>query len=346
LILVSGSIEPMNQDPCLEIRHLTTEFKTGKGTIRAVNDLSLTVSTGELLGLVGESGCGKSVTLLSILRLVPHPGKITEGRILFEGEDLLEKKTSEIRQIRGMKISMVFQDPMTTLNPVFKVGEQIRESLTIHGLIRPRSNQGFLRSFFGRCRRKDEHRRVIELMEQVGISTPETRYFEYPHQFSGGMQQRALIAIALSCNPSLILADEPTTALDVTIQAQIIDLLKKINRERKTSMILVTHNLGVANEFCHRIAVMYAGRIVEIGRVESIIGEPLHPYTKGLLNSIPRITRERQPLEPIPGNVPDLIDLPGGCAFKPRCRWSTDRCDGDVELKETGRERFVRCVLY
>jgi peptide/nickel transport system ATP-binding protein/oligopeptide transport system ATP-binding protein len=335
----------MGEELCLNITNLTTLFKTRKGAIRAVNDLSLKVGKGELLGLVGESGCGKSVTLLSILRLIPYPGEIVSGTILFEGEDLLKKNKQEIRKIRGMKISMVFQDPMTTLNPVFKVGEQIRESLSIHGMIQPTHGGKFLSLFYDHYRRKPEYRRVIEIMEQVGISTPDSRYYEYPHQFSGGMQQRALIAIALSCNPSLILADEPTTALDVTIQAQILELLKKINRERSTSMIFVTHNLAVANEFCHRIAVMYAGRIVEVGNVDSIVRKPLHPYTKGLLNSIPRMTDKSQRIEPIPGNVPDLIDLPEGCAFKPRCQWAQDRCNELPLLKDLGEDHFVRCHL-
>jgi oligopeptide/dipeptide ABC transporter ATP-binding protein len=336
----------MEQNLCLEIRNLSTFFKMRRGTVKAVNDLSLKVGRGELLGLVGESGCGKSVTLLSILRLIPYPGEIPHGRVIFEGEDLLKKGPSEMRKIRGMKISMVFQDPMTTLNPVFRVGEQIRESLTIHGLIHSEKGKGLWSHLFDSYRRKEEYRRVIELMEQVGISSPESRYFEYPHQFSGGMQQRGLIAIALACNPSLILADEPTTALDVTIQAQILELLKKINRERHTSIILVTHNLGVASEFCHRIAVMYAGRIVEMGRVDDVIQSPLHPYTQGLLNSIPQITKEPQKIEPIPGNVPDLIDLPEGCAFKPRCARSKDHCQEWPEWRERSEGHFVRCFLY
>jgi len=336
----------MEEKLCLDIKNLTTIFKTGKGKIKAVNDLSLRLGKGELLGLVGESGCGKSVTLLSILRLIPYPGEIISGNILFEGNDLLKKNASDIRKIRGMKISMVFQDPMTTLNPVFKVGEQIRESLAIHGFIKPMDGKRFLGNFFDRYRRKEERRQVIELMEQVGISMPESRYVEYPHQFSGGMQQRALIAIALSCNPSLILADEPTTALDVTIQAQILELLKRVNQERNTSMILVTHNLGVASEFCHRIAVMYAGRMVEVGSVDSIVQKPLHPYTKGLLNSIPKITKKLQRIEPIPGNVPDLIDLPEGCAFKPRCQSAQDHCDDLPPLKDLDKGHFVMCHLY
>lgn len=335
----------MEQNLCLEIKNLSTLFRMRRGAVKAVNDLSLKVGRGERLGLVGESGCGKSVTLLSILRLIPYPGEILEGSILFEGEDLLRKSASEMRKIRGMKISMVFQDPMTTLNPVFRVGEQIRESLAIHGLIHSEGRKGLLGSLFDSYRRREEHRRVIELMEQVGISSPESRYSEYPHHFSGGMQQRGLIAIALACNPSLILADEPTTALDVTIQAQILDLLKRINQERSTSIILVTHNLGVASEFCHRIAVMYAGRIVEIGRVDDVIENPLHPYTKGLLNSIPQITKEHQRIEPIPGNVPDLIDLPEGCAFKPRCAWSKDHCREWPEWREMSEGHFVRCLL-
>ena len=336
----------MKKNPCLEINHLTVLFKTRRGTVRAVNDLSLEVGKGERLGLVGESGCGKSVTLLSILRLIPYPGTIPSGRVLFEGADLLQKSPPEIRKIRGRRISMVFQDPMTTLNPVFKVGEQIRESLAIHGLFSQGGSRGLWASFFASRQKKVEYRRVIELMEQVGIPSPESRYEEYPHQFSGGMQQRGLIAIALACNPSLILADEPTTALDVTIQAQILDLLRKINQERHTSLIFVTHNLGVASEFCHRIAVMYAGSIVEIGGVDDVVENPMHPYTRGLLQSIPKITKEPQRIEPIPGNVPDLIDLPEGCAFKPRCGQTSDRCRGGPEWKEVREGHWVRCLLW
>jgi len=336
----------MEQPLCLDIAHLTTLFRTQKGVVRAVDDLTLRVGKGELLGLVGESGCGKSVTLLSILRLIPYPGEMVSGKVLFEGNDLLQKSKEEMRRIRGMKISMVFQDPMTTLNPVFKVGEQIRESLTIHGVIQPSHGKSLLSYFGDHSRRKAEYRHVIDLMEQVGISSPDSRYFDYPHQFSGGMQQRALIAIALSCNPSLILADEPTTALDVTIQAQILELLKKINQEHHTSMIFVTHNLAVAHEFCHRIAVMYAGRIVEVGDIDAVVRQPLHPYTRGLLNSIPRLGDKSRRIESIPGNVPDLVDLPNGCAFKTRCSWAGAHCNELPLLKDLGGGHTVRCHLF
>lgn len=336
----------MEQPLCLDIANLTTLFRTQKGVVRAVDDLSLKVGKGELLGLVGESGCGKSVTLLSILRLIPYPGEMVSGKILFEGDDLLKKSKEEMRRIRGLRISMVFQDPMTTLNPVFKVGEQIRESLTIHGMIPPAHGKSVLSFLGGHSRKKAEYRHVIDLMKQVGISTPDSRYFDYPHQFSGGMQQRALIAIALSCHPSLILADEPTTALDVTIQAQILELLKRINQEHQTSMIFVTHNLAVANEFCHRIAVMYAGRMVEVGNIDTIIRQPLHPYTRGLLNSIPKLGDKSRRIESIPGNVPDLVDLPDGCAFKTRCQWAGDPCDELPLLKDLGGRHAVRCHLF
>ncbi|KKC29158.1 ABC transporter ATP-binding protein [Caldanaerobacter subterraneus] len=331
----------------LEIRNLKVVFETDRGVVKAVNGIDLTLERGKILGLVGESGSGKSMTLLSILRLVPYPGKIVEGEILFEGEDLLKKSASQMREIRGKDIAMIFQDPMTTLNPVFPVGEQIRESLRVHNIIKPEKEGilGFLRE---RDRRKKEHEKAVELMEKVGISYPEKRYFSYPHQFSGGMQQRAIIAIALSCNPKLLLADEPTTALDVTIQAQILDLLRQINEVNGTSIIFVTHDLAVAAEFCDEIAVMYAGQIVEKGAVDKVIGEPKHPYTKGLLKSIPKITRKKEKLYAIPGNVPDLASLsPKGCPFYERCEEAVEECkEVELPLIEVSDGEFVRCIKY
>ncbi len=301
--------------------------------MKAVDSISLELKEGEVLGLVGESGCGKSVTLLSILGLVPYPGKITGGEVWFEGENLLEKSSNEMRYFRGNKISMIFQDPMTTLNPVFRVGEQIRESLSVHN--------------YKKISKKIEKEKVLKLIKDVGLPSPEQIYQQYPHQLSGGMQQRILIAIALSCNPKVILADEPTTALDVTVQAQILDLLRKINKDVGTGIIFVTHDLGVVAEFCQKVAVMYAGKIVETGSVEQIIFKPKHPYTKGLLKSIPKIGDKKNKIQSIPGDVPDLADLPPGCSFYPRCNKSVHKCQKDeIPLQVIEKGRQVRCLLY
>jgi len=301
--------------------------------VKAVDSISLELKEGEVLGLVGESGCGKSVTLLSILGLVPYPGKITGGEVWFEGENLLEKSSNEMRYFRGNKISMIFQDPMTTLNPVFRVGEQIRESLSVHN--------------YKKISKKIEKEKVLKLIKDVGLPSPEQIYQQYPHQLSGGMQQRILIAIALSCNPKVILADEPTTALDVTVQAQILDLLRKINKDVGTGIIFVTHDLGVVAEFCQKVAVMYAGKIVETGSVEQIIFKPKHPYTKGLLKSIPKIGDKKNKVQSIPGDVPDLAALPPGCSFYPRCNKSVHKCQkGEIPLKVMEKGRQVRCLLY
>ena len=332
---------PPQDEPLLELHNLTTIFPLKRGVVRAVTGVDLTLHQGEILGLVGESGCGKSMTMLTILRLVPYPGKIVQGEVLYRGENLVDKSPGEMRQMRGKEIAMIFQDPMTTLNPVFKVGEQVRESPRIHGLM----GDGRLPWPFDKARRAAEKQRVLKIMEEVGIPATQHRYHEYPHQFSGGMQQRMVIAIALACEPKLLLADEPTTALDVTIQAQILDLLRRINREHGTSIILVTHDLGVTAEFCRNIAVMYAGRIVEKGTADQVIQDPKHPYTQGLLNSIPRIAKERRRIRPIPGEVPEPIDLPQGCAFYPRCDRARTECQGsEIPMREIGEGRLVRCV--
>ncbi|KLU61946.1 oligopeptide transport ATP-binding protein OppD [Peptococcaceae bacterium CEB3] len=328
----------------LAIERLTMIYETKRGRVKAVNKVDLSLGKGEILGLVGESGCGKSATLLTILGLVSYPGKVTGGRIIFRGEDLLQKTPAALRKIRGKEIAMIFQDPMTTLNPVFKVGDQIRESLQIHGLLNEQAEGG---RFKGRKRKESEMDRVYQLMREVGIPSPEKRYFEYPFQFSGGMQQRAIIAIALACSAQLLLADEPTTALDVTIQAQILELLAKINRERETAMILVTHNLAMAAEFCQRIAVMYAGEIVEQGSTDEVLEKPQHPYTQGLLRSIPRIGKVKQKLEPIPGTVPDLAALDGTCPFYPRCAQARPAClEDERSLEDVGGGHWVKCALY
>jgi oligopeptide/dipeptide ABC transporter ATP-binding protein len=330
--------------PLLQLKNLTTVFPPKRGQVVAVNGVNLHLAPGEILGIVGESGCGKSTVLRSILRLIDKPGSIAGGEIVFKGQDLLSLSSREMRNIRGKEISMIFQDPLSTLNPVFPVGEQIRETIRLHGLIR--SGPSLPRPFDGR-RRKLEKKRVLEVMHEVGIPAPEARYRSYPYEFSGGMQQRALIAIGLVCEPALLLADEPTTALDVTIQAQIINLMQRINQEHKTSIILVTHNLGLAAEFCQNIAVMYAGRIVERGPIDQVVEDPKHPYTQGLLACLPRLTDKNQAIDPIPGNVPDLADLPGGCAFAPRCPLVRDECwQTDLHLRAVTPGHYARCIQY
>ncbi|RLC67543.1 MAG: methionine ABC transporter ATP-binding protein [Chloroflexi bacterium] len=332
--------------PLFEMEGLTTVFPTQRGLVRAVDDLSFSLHAGEKLGIVGESGSGKSVTLLSILRLVPHPGQIVAGEVCFRGENLLLKSGREMRQIRGKDIAMIFQDPMTTLNPAFVVGEQIRESLQIHGIVPP--SDGLLSRLFDRRRRALEYQRAWEAMNDVGIPAPRQSARRYPHQFSGGMQQRVLTAIALACEPRILLADEPTTALDVTIQAQILDLLNHINREHGTAIILVTHNLGVVAEFCQNVVVMYAGQMMEKGQIDQILEDPMHPYTRGLLRCLPRIGARREKILPIPGLVPDLARLPPGCPFSPRCDSRRPDCSkvDRVPLKTLSDGRLVRCLLY
>ncbi len=327
----------------LELHNLTTIFPTKRGEVRAVDSVHLTLSQGEILGLVGESGCGKSTALLSILRLIRPPGRIAEGEILFKGQDLLGLSSSKMRAVRGKEIAMIFQDPLSTLNPAFPVGEQIHESLRLHHIV-----DGSRRPWpLDQGQKRREKERVLEVMEEVGIPSPMDRYRAYPHQFSGGMQQRALIAIALVCGPALLLADEPTTALDVTIQAQIMDLMWRINRDHGTAIILVTHDLGLAAEFCQRIAVMYAGRIVEQGKVDSVVAAPQHPYTQGLLACRPRISMHDQRVEPIPGNVPDLAELPDGCTFAPRCPARRPVCEiGPIPMVATHEGHLSRCLIH
>jgi oligopeptide/dipeptide ABC transporter ATP-binding protein len=329
-------------DSLLELRNLTTVFPTGRGTVRAVNGVNLRVAPGEILGIVGESGSGKSTVLLSILGLVPRPGQIADGEIYFRDRPLHQLSRRAMRQIRGKEISMIFQDPLSTLNPVFLVGEQIREALRLHGVARGRRP----RWLFDRGARR-EKQRVLEVMKEVGIPDPQARYRAYPHEFSGGMQQRALIAIGLVNEPSLLLADEPTTALDVTIQAQIMDLMRRINREHGTSIILVTHNLALAAEFCDSIAVMYAGRIVEHGPIAQVVERPKHPYTQGLLNCLPRISRRAVKINPIPGEVPDLVELPQGCPFASRCPEVRPECrQTELRLRTVAPGQYARCIMY
>jgi len=318
----------------LKIRNLHTYFFLDEGVLKAVDGIDLDVREGETLGIVGESGCGKSVTALSILQLVPSPpGKIVKGEIYFEGNDLLALSEGEMRKIRGRSISMIFQEPMTCLNPVFQVGDQISEILRLHE----------------RVSRKEAWKRSIEMLRMVGIPSPERRVREYPHHLSGGMRQRAMIAMAMACSPKLMIADEPTTALDVTIQAQILELMTHLKEEKAMSLILITHNLGVIAETVQNVMVMYAGRILEYADVRSIFVNPKHPYTQGLLNSIPRVDRDdtkKERLEAIPGLVPSLLDLPVGCKFVERCKYAFGPCAAEEpRLRGDDSGHFVRCWL-
>jgi len=307
--------EQNNGNEILRINELKTYFYGLRGVAKAVDGVSFNILRGETLGVVGESGCGKSVTALSILRLVPAPmGRIVGGEILFDGKNLLDLPETEMRRIRGNDISMIFQEPMTSLNPVFTVGDQIAEAITLH------QNMA----------RKKAWEKSIDLLKMVGIPSPERRVYDYPHEMSGGMRQRVMIAMALSCRPKLLIADEPTTALDVTIQAQILDIMIDLKQRLGMSIILITHNLGIIAGIAQRVVVMYAGRIVEEGQVKQIFSHPLHPYTQGLLQSVPRIDvnyhRESDRLREIPGVVPSLLRLPPGCAFVPRCPKRADPC--------------------
>ncbi len=298
--------------PLLQVRNLRTSFFTDDGEVKAVDGVTFDVEEGETLGLVGESGCGKSVSALSLLRLIPSPpGRIISGEVIFEGEDLLKVSEAEIRHVRGNKIAMIFQEPMTSLNPVLTIGRQLTEGLELHLDMDSSSATT----------------RAVQLLDMVGIPEAETRIRDYPHQFSGGMRQRVMIAMALSCNPKLLLADEPTTALDVTIQAQVLEILARLSRELGTSIIIITHNLGVVARYADRVNVMYAGRIVETATAKRLYANPRHPYTLGLLTSVPRLDQERkQKLQVIEGVPPDLINLGEGCAFYDRCTFRVDRC--------------------
>ena len=319
----------------LRIRDLHTYFFLDEGVVKAVGGIDLKLKEGETLGIVGESGCGKSVTALSILQLIPSPpGRIVKGEIYFEGNDLLALSEAEMRKIRGRSISMIFQEPMTCLNPVFQVGDQISEILQLHEGIS----------------RKEARERSIDMFRKVGIPSPERRVKEYPHHLSGGMRQRAMIAMALACSPKLMIADEPTTALDVTIQAQILELMIHLKEEKAMSLILITHNLGVIAETAQNVMVMYAGRVVESTDVRSVFANPKHPYTQGLLNSIPRVDRDeaqRERLEAIPGLVPSLLDISEGCKFFERCKYAFHQCsEKEPLLIEIDPGHFVRCWLY
>jgi oligopeptide transport system ATP-binding protein len=314
----------------LEVKDLKTEFHTQDGIVHAVNGVSFAVDEGETLGLVGESGCGKSVSVLSVMRLIPQPpGKISGGQVLFQGRDLLQVDDEEIRSVRGNKIAMVFQDPMTSLNPVLTIGTQIGEALELHlGMTRDQARK-----------------RSCELLKMVGIPEAEGRIDDYPHQFSGGMRQRVMIAMALSCSPQLLIADEPTTALDVTIQAQIVDIVKRLKRELGMAIIWITHDLGVIAGLADRINVMYAGFVIETAATKEIFANPSHPYTLGLLGSIPRLDETRKAkLTPIEGLPPDLIQMPSGCPFYDRCRFRTQKClEENPALLSVGTRHWSAC---
>jgi oligopeptide/dipeptide ABC transporter ATP-binding protein len=319
----------------LEVQNLQTHFPTRAGLVRAVNDVSFIVGEGELLGLVGESGCGKSITALSIMRLIYPPGKIAAGSIRFKGEELTTASDDRMRQIRGNDIAMIFQDPMTSLNPVYTVGEQIAEALRLHRKLDKRTAWAA----------------AIDAMKEVSIPSPERRAADYPHQLSGGMRQRIMIAMALACDPELLIADEPTTALDVTIQAQILELLDNLRLTRKLAVLLITHDLGVVAETADRVCVMYTGKIVEESCVDELFEDPKHPYTRGLLNSVPKlaapdIARSTR-LQTIEGVVPSPTELPPGCHFEPRCSYRMPECKlGPIPLYELENGVKVRCILY
>ncbi len=314
--------------PLLEIKGLVIEYRTEDGVIHAVNDVSLSIEKGKTLGLVGETGAGKTTTALGIINLIPNPpGKVIAGEILFNGQDLLKMKEADLRKIRGNEISMIFQDPMTALNPIFRVGDQIAEAIRIHQKVSER----------------EAVEKSLQILELVGIRAE--RSTDYPHQFSGGMKQRVVIAMALACNPQFLIADEPTTALDVTIQAQILEMINDLKRKFQTSVLLITHDLGVVAETCDDVAIMYAGEIVESGTADHIFRHASHPYTIGLFGSLPSLDRDVHRLSPIPGMMPDPANLPKGCCFHERCSRGCDACtEGKIPLTELEPGHFVRCI--
>ena len=318
-------------EPILQIKNLKTSFFIDGGEIKAVDDVTLNVPKGDTIGVVGESGCGKSVMALSIMRLIEQPGKIIGGEIILNGKDILKKSKSEIRHIRGNKISMIFQEPMTSLNPVYTIGEQISEAYRGH------QNIG----------RKKAYAKSLEMLKLVGIASPEKRMHQYPFELSGGMRQRVMIAMALACSPDLLIADEPTTALDVTIQAQILELVKELQQKLGMSVIIITHDLGVIAETCRNVAVMYCGNIVECADVEALFDNPRHPYTIGLFKSLPRHDMDKEELEAIEGSVPSPAEMPKGCRFAPRCPYAEALCLKEFpDLKQLEKGRLVRCWIY
>ncbi|WMJ87503.1 ABC transporter ATP-binding protein [Anaerocolumna sp. MB42-C2] len=321
----------MEQDITLQINNLKTQFFTSKGVIPAVDEVNITIPKGKIVGLVGESGCGKSMTAMSVMQLLRKPGKVMGGEILFHGQNLLECSKQELLRIRGNRISMIFQEPMTSLNPVYTVGRQVREAIMLHEDIS----------------KEQARKRVIDIFKQVGIPEPERRYGAYPHQLSGGLRQRVMIGMAMICEPELLIADEPTTALDVTIEAQILNLMKKLREEHGTSILLITHNMGVVAEVCDYVYVMYAGKVMEQAETFELFKNTRHPYTIGLLRSIPQIEDKKEHLYNIKGMVPNLLNLPDGCSFCNRCEYATKRCEKD----RPGNYRIndlhnTRCFLY
>jgi oligopeptide/dipeptide ABC transporter ATP-binding protein len=324
--------QSLQKKPLLEVQNLSIHFFTEEGVIQAVEKVNFEIYPGEILGLVGESGCGKSVTGLSLLRLISiPPGRIVNGNILFDGRSLLPLEEKEMERVRGNDISMIFQEPMTSLNPVFTIGDQIMEAILLH--------QG--------SGKAEARRRAIQMLDRVKIPSPEKRIDSYPHQLSGGMRQRAMIAMALSCQPKLLIADEPTTALDVTIQAQVLQLLKEIQREMEMSVMLITHDLGVVSEIADRVAVMYAGRIFEYGPIEAIFSKMRNPYTRGLMGSIPPLLEKKKRLDAIPGQVPDPMHLPVGCKFHPRCYLVIEECKKEEPpLFQVNGDHFSRCIRW
>jgi oligopeptide transport system ATP-binding protein len=315
----------------LEIKDLATYFYTPEGVVKAVDSISYDLEEGEILGLVGESGCGKSVSALSLMRLIQKPGRIVSGEAIFDGTDVLNTSDAEMRKIRGKDMAMIFQEPMTSLNPVLTIGKQLTETVELH--------LGY--------NKKEAEDRATELLQMVGIPEGRTRLQDYPHQFSGGMRQRVMIAMAMSCNPKLLIADEPTTALDVTIQAQILELMQRLGREHGTSNLIITHNLGVVARYADRVNVMYAGKIIERGTALEIYKNPRHPYTIGLLNSVPRLDEPlKEKLIPIEGQPPDLIMLPQGCAFRARCKFAIEKCATEIpELLEVSNGHTAACFV-
>ncbi len=316
--------------PVLRVEELRAVFDTYDGVVRALDGVTFEINSGETFGLVGETGCGKTVTALSIMRLLPENGKIASGRVLFNGENLLDKSEEEMRKLRGGKISMIFQDPSVSLNPVFTVGEQITRVIMIH------QNVG----------KNEAEKRAVEAFMRVALPEPEGKLKTYPHELSGGMQQRVMIAMALSSDPDVLIADEPTSAVDVTIQAQILKRLHEITDRRKLAILLITHNMGIVAETCDRIGVMYAGSVAEVGDVRRVLKKPLHPYTRGLLTAIPRREARGTRLSVIKGSIPDLVNRPSGCSFHPRCPFAEEICSDKVpQLEEVERERLVSCHL-
>jgi len=330
-VIEAAAGRPPQGDVLLDVRDLRTYFHVMDGTVKAVDGVDFSIRRGSTLGLVGESGCGKSVTAHTIMRLIETPpGEIAGGEIWFDGRDLLSLSQEDMREVRGDDIAMIFQEPMTSLNPVFTVGDQIAEAVILHQQVK----------------KKEAHDRAVESLKLVGLSAPERRAKQYPHELSGGMRQRVMIAMALSCNPKLLIADEPTTALDVTIQAQILELIKELQERTGTALLLITHDLGVVAESVEEIAVMYAGRVVETGRAEEVLLSPKHPYTQGLLNSIPSEQKRGKALSAIKGVVPNPFRMPPGCKFQPRCPYAWDRCEEEPPLIQVGGpNRYSRCWL-